>query len=213
MPQSEREMAGRALEEDDRFSPPQRVNGRYVSEDDEDDEAPFTDVRDKGRYTHEGRRGTVPVKGRAKGRDKSEDEEVRHPRYVKEKRRDTSESESEGEEERHLSHVRKKRRDSSEDEAARGPPEVRAKRRYSSEDEEERQPPQTKEKRRFSPDDEGERRPPDSAEKRVGLSKDGERNVRVLEESADQEMYDPLEVCMINCGLLSFVKYYLVAFF
>lgn len=249
MPRSEREIKGRVLEADDRFSPPQRVNGRYMSEidgernllpvrgkashssedeealrpsrtrekrrymseDDGDEEAPSPHVRDKRRYTHDGRRDTVPVKGRAKQRDASEDEEVQHLPYLKKKRRGTSESESEDEEERHLSHVRKKRRDSPDDEATRVTLGVRGKRRYTSDDENERQPLQSKEKRRFSPDNEGERLSPDFAGKIIGISKDIERNARVPEEKADQEMYNPLEVCMIYCGLLLFIKYFLVA--
>ncbi|KAG0604610.1 hypothetical protein M758_10G184300 [Ceratodon purpureus] len=226
VPRSEREMN----EEDDKFSPPQRVNGRYISEmegerhvlpvrgkgsrssedegalhpsrtrvkrrytseDDEDEEAPSLHVRDKRNYTHEGRRDTVPVKGKAKRRDTSDDEEARQLPYVKKKRRDTSQSESESEDEevRHVSHASKKRRDSSEDEAERG---SRGQRRYTSEDQEERQPPQRKGMRRFSPDDEGERPSSGLAEKRVGITKDGERNVRLPEESTDQEMYNPLE--------------------
>lgn len=241
MLRSEREMKGRRFEEDDRFSPPQRLNGRYSSEvegerhlqqatglgghssedeealhpprtremrrlpseDIEEDEAPLPHVRDKRRYTIEDKRDTVPMKVRAKRRGAYEDEEVRH---LKE-RRDTSESQSEDEER----HVRKKRRDNSKDGPERGSPAVRSKRRYISEDEGERQPPQSKEKRRHT-SDEDESLSSDFTGKKADISKGVGRNIHAPEASADQEMYNPLTVCMIHCAISCYLVFLNVIF-
>lgn len=210
MPRMGREIEGGRLE-DDRFSPPQRLNGKYLSDIEEelnlqcarvkgdhrseDEEAllpsrtrekrrfPSEDSAEEEvpsphgrRYTIEDRRDALPV--RAKRRDTSEDEEVRHLK----KRKDSS-----GSEERH---VKKKRRDTLKDETDRSSPEVRDNRRYSSEDEEERQPPQSKEKRRYASDEYEVLSP---AEKKAHIIKHSGQNVHVPEESAYQEMYNPLE--------------------
>lgn len=228
---SEREGRGRRTEDDGRFSPPQRLNGRLTPEgegerhlqqargkggqssgddealyssrtrekraippeDTEEEDALFPHGKDKRRSTTEDRRDAVPMKGRAKRIEASEDEDSRRLK----RRRDVSESESESESEDEERHVRKTvRREDTKDGSALGSPEVRGKRVYTSEDDDERQPPHSEAKRRYRSDAETGRSPA-SADSVVDFHNDGGRNIHAPEPSADEEMYNPLEVCTV----------------